>query len=281
MSIKLMSDILQHVDLPTNEKFVLLKLSDHADHDGRNAYPSLGRVAHECRLSKRTVQKIVAKLVKQEVLKIERNEQGGRGRPRVYTINVATARELHPLAPYGSEKGEIASPFSGEKGESHDGKGESQDTKGCNSSSPEPSLTVQENRQSEGATAIGQGALYAATTDPSDACEEFEPSAARRKRAVQLPPSWQPKTQTICWARSEGFDDEAIKRELAKFADHALAKGSTYRDWEAAFRTWLRRAQDYNAERDRAVQGNGRRGDSILDVGARVAARSANRTSDR
>jgi hypothetical protein len=75
-----------------------------------------------------------------------------------------------------------------------------------------------------------QSGLFADPPDPKDAFAALEPSAAKRTRAVQIPARWEPDPKTICWAKSEGFDDEAIRRELAKFADHALAKGSAYRD---------------------------------------------------
>lgn len=285
MSVKLMGDILQGVDLPTNRKFVLLKFADHADHDGRNAYPSLGRIAHECRLSKRLVRIVVAELVKEKILVIEANESGGRGKPRTYRIDVEQAKELHPLAPYRGDrktfsvalsdhkKGEIGSPFSSEKGESHDTKEESESTKRGKQDSAKPSKgTVKENRPRGGASSSDQLPLIG--DQPGDTSNQHRSGSDPPRRRKQLPEGWEPDVNTLT-ACKEGFDDEAIGRELARFSDHAREKDRVSRDWNAAFRNWLRKAQDFDAERGRSVKGNGREADGIIAAGARVAARRA------
>lgn len=276
MSVHLMGEIWQFVDLPTNWKIVLLKLADHADHDGKNAWPAVERVAHESGLSKRTVQRILAGLAVEGIIAVEKNAVGGRGKTRHYRIDVDQAKRLHPLAPYesdrtsrpaassGPKKNDTESPISSGKGDNGDPKGDSQNTKGCQSLSPEPSLTVQRTVHREAATESDQGRPF------------VEQETAEAKRAVQLPTHWEPDAQTVCWARGEAFDDEAIERELARFADHARTKGRACRDWNAAFRNWLRKAQDYDAERSRAFASDRRRGDGILDACARVAARRGN-----
>ncbi len=286
MSVKLMGDILRGVDLPTNRKFVLLKFADHADHDGRNAYPSLGRIAHECRLSKRLVRIVVAELVKEKILVIEGNESGGRGKPRNYRVDVEQAKELHPLAPYWGarkpfsvalsdhKKREIGSPFSSEKGESHDTKEESESTKRGKQDSAKPSRgTVQENRPRGGASSGDQLPLIG--DQPGDTLKQRRSGSDPPRRRKQLPEGWEPDVNTLISARKEGFDDEATRRELARFSDHAREKGRVSRDWNAAFRNWVRKAQDFDAERGRSVKGNGRDADGIIAAGARVAARRA------
>jgi hypothetical protein len=40
-----------------------------------------------------------------------------------------------------------------------------------------------------------------------------------------------------------------LQAELAKFRDHHAAKGSTFRDWSAALRTWLRNAAAFRDSR--------------------------------
>lgn len=45
-----------------------------------------------------------------------------------------------------------------------------------------------------------------------------------------------------------------LNRELEKFRDHHTAKGSVMKDWQAAFRTWLRNADEW-----RGRNGNGNR----------------------
>lgn len=56
------------------------------------------------------------------------------------------------------------------------------------------------------------------------------------KRATQLPSDWQPNDRHREMAVQDGLD---LNREAQQFKDHALANGKTYKDWDAAFRTWL------------------------------------------
>jgi hypothetical protein len=71
--------------------------------------------------------------------------------------------------------------------------------------------------------------------------------SARRKRrapATPLPDGWEPTDDHRQLAADQGVDCD---HEAAKFADHAAANDRRQRDWDAAFRTWLRRARDYGA----------------------------------
>ena len=59
----------------------------------------------------------------------------------------------------------------------------------------------------------------------------------RRSPETALPPDWKPPAA----ARApEGVD---LAYEADQFRDHHTAKGSRFVDWDAAFRTWLRRSQ--------------------------------------
>lgn len=60
-----------------------------------------------------------------------------------------------------------------------------------------------------------------------------------RKRATQLPDGWAPTPAHADLARELGVN---LNAERSQFADFHTAKGSTFKDWDAAFRTWLRNA---------------------------------------
>lgn len=60
-----------------------------------------------------------------------------------------------------------------------------------------------------------------------------------RKRATQLPSNWQPNDNHHTLAAELRVN---ANTEAAQFRDHHTAKGSTMKDWDAAFRTWLRNA---------------------------------------
>ena len=40
-----------------------------------------------------------------------------------------------------------------------------------------------------------------------------------------------------------------IAEQLCAFSDHHAAKGTTFKDWQAAFRTWLRNANRFGQQR--------------------------------
>lgn len=67
-----------------------------------------------------------------------------------------------------------------------------------------------------------------------------KPKAAKRK--CSLPDSWQPTDAHRAIASEVGAD---LNREALAFRDHAAANGRLQLDWDAAFRTWLRKSPDF------------------------------------
>lgn len=61
---------------------------------------------------------------------------------------------------------------------------------------------------------------------------------AAPKRAHQLPDDFTPNDTNRRIAAERGVD---LRRAFEQFADHHRAKGSTFKDWNLAFNTWLRR----------------------------------------
>lgn len=69
-----------------------------------------------------------------------------------------------------------------------------------------------------------------------------------RKRATRLPDGWKPDDVTnAALARAHPQVDLAV--ELAQFRDHAAAKGRTAKDWTAAWRMWVRKADQWRRDR--------------------------------
>ena len=62
------------------------------------------------------------------------------------------------------------------------------------------------------------------------------------KRAHALPDDWMPNDTHRQMA---GKSSLSVTDEQEKFSDYHKAKGSTMKDWDAAFRTWLRNAQKF------------------------------------
>lgn len=66
-----------------------------------------------------------------------------------------------------------------------------------------------------------------------------------KKKAAPLPDEWTPNETHQRIAAEERVN---LDRELAKFRDHAKANGRKQEDWDAAFRTWLRRASEFQKQ---------------------------------
>jgi hypothetical protein len=101
MSIRVMSAVWE-LDLPQNEKLILLAMADHADDRGV-CYPSVGRIAWKSGYSDRAVQLIMAALRSRHIIAPLGSIFGGRG--------LSTRYQIRP------EKGAKLSPFISEKGE--------------------------------------------------------------------------------------------------------------------------------------------------------------------
>ena len=70
--------------------------------------------------------------------------------------------------------------------------------------------------------------------DISDA--DASPSIKPSRKACQLPADFLPNEAGQALAAKHGL---ILQDELCRFTDHHLSKGSTFKDWQAAFRTWL------------------------------------------
>lgn len=69
-----------------------------------------------------------------------------------------------------------------------------------------------------------------------------ESTEKARKRAVSLPKDWTPTNAHTTLASELGLN---LSWEATQFTDKARAKGWTYKDWDAAFRNYLRNSQKY------------------------------------
>jgi hypothetical protein len=80
--------------------------------------------------------------------------------------------------------------------------------------------------------------------------EEREREIAPKKRASQIPDSWQPNKKHIAKASEDRTD---IAEAVESFRDHHQAKGSAMKSWDAAFNTWLRNAKKFADSRIVAI----------------------------
>ncbi len=86
MSVHVSSAVWLNERIRGTSKLVLLKLADCADDDGRNAYPSVARIARECGIGERSVQRILGGLINAGYLVVTREASAIIHRPTTYRV---------------------------------------------------------------------------------------------------------------------------------------------------------------------------------------------------
>lgn len=83
-------------------------------------------------------------------------------------------------------------------------------------------------------------------------------SASKRKPAAgeALPDDWQPVLTAAAQRIVDGWPPGWLDARIAEFRDHATDKGRKSKDWQAAFRTWITKADEW--QRQRGQHGNDR-----------------------
>ena len=65
------------------------------------------------------------------------------------------------------------------------------------------------------------------------------------KRAITLPDNWVPNEKNLQDAIDRDFTDKEIEHEAEQFRNYHHAKGSAFKSWDAAWRTWLGNARKF------------------------------------
>lgn len=93
----------------------------------------------------------------------------------------------------------------------------------------------------------------------------------RRRPEVPLPPDWVPSEKNLSDAAERQFSAMETEHEADRFRNHHTAKGSLFRDWDAAWRTWLGNARKFSGGRMafQASPGRHGQGSSIASIVAR------------
>ena len=73
-------------------------------------------------------------------------------------------------------------------------------------------------------------------------------SVAKATRARRLPDGWTPSPETVAAIR-EQHPYVDLRAEHVKFTDHFTANGKTMKDWNAAWRNWMRRSSEFTSNR--------------------------------
>src|SRR6476619_1834955 len=93
MSAKAMGRVWD-LDLPHNKRLVLLAMADHADHEGRNIYPSTNLIAWKTGYSARQVQRVIDTLIEDGILVIVAPARAQR--PVTYALDLSAGTIKEP-----------------------------------------------------------------------------------------------------------------------------------------------------------------------------------------
>lgn len=109
--------------------------------------------------------------------------------------------------------------------------------------------------------------------EPSKKREEPIGSSRKARRPeVPLPDDWVPSERNLADAAARNFTASRIEDEADRFRNYHLARGSRFRDWDAAWRTWLGNAGRFGgggAMAGAAFASGGGRGHSLASIVAR------------
>jgi uncharacterized protein YdaU (DUF1376 family) len=97
----------------------------------------------------------------------------------------------------------------------------------------------------------------------------------RRKPEIEIPEDWVPNDRNISDATDRGFSRAEIDHEADRFRNHHLSKQSRFRDWDAAWRTWLGNARKFESNNGMAGKARPARYGSGSSIASIVARRRA------
>jgi hypothetical protein len=129
-------------------------------------------------------------------------------------------------------------------------------TTSTNSTLPKPSGDFPESR--EKAPEILVPEQGAGSREQGTGSREVEARTRATKRGTRIPDDFAITDTDKAWAR-ENTPDAIPALETAKFVDHWRAKSgaaATKTDWTAAWRNWMRNAQDWSGNRGTGRTGN-------------------------
>lgn len=220
MSVKVMTAVFDRYPNGGGEMLLALALADHASDDGTRVFPSIKALAEKTRQSERSVQYQLRRMQEAGWLILVSAGNGGRSMSSEYRISLDWI------------KGAEIAPF--QKGAIDDVKGANDGTKGCNPRQERVQPIAPANNHHESSinhqvTVIGADAPKATSA-----------------RATILPTGFMPNETAEQLAGELGLD---LADEQAAFEDHHAAKGTTFKDWQAGFRTWLRNSSKFRQAR--------------------------------
>jgi hypothetical protein len=114
------------------------------------------------------------------------------------------------------------------------------------------SVTVSEPESltdpAENPTTATENPTNSVPSKPGTQEELKEPNPSRRKQQTPIGDDFSVTDEMRQWARDSGLEVDLVY-ETAQFRDHAIAHDRRARNWEAAWRTWIRKAEEIRLAR--------------------------------
>ncbi len=246
----------QKTGSPTR-KLILLLLADRGGDDGY-CWPSLKTIAEDCELEKRSVIRNLKRLEDDGFIRIVKRKVDGVYLQNHYVLNLHDGAQNVPPAGGSGTESPVVSPEVGVVSESHQGS----DTKSpgvVSQSHPNQSIEPVSEPKKENCLKESRG-------------EAEEPTAQKRADAPkEKKRSFNLSTKLPYSKLSEAYRrmlyGYAITRDGAEqyqaFIDFHAAKGSAFKDWAAAYRTWLRNVAKYGGTLSQPREVTGQRGEAL------------------
>jgi hypothetical protein len=244
VAISVMNWVWTHSRSRHGARLTLLAIADCASGDGGNAWPSVAEIKRKAGLSERAVHSALADLVKLGELEIQYNA-GPKGCNRYRVVMTCTPAESAP--PQNLHPADTAPPQDTQGSESSQATTQTP----AESAPPADSAPPQNPQPPPAESADGTVNEPKPKNSPSESSSDTpEPKPARRKRAARpatyIPDDFAVTAEMIQWALRE-VPTVDWRYQTKKFIDHwRQTSGSNARksDWEAAWRNWLRRADE-------------------------------------
>jgi hypothetical protein len=203
-------------------KIVLYWIADHHNGETGACFPSIKRLSKCCEMAPRSIHSHIDALVAANVLKVVgRVRDDGAQTSNEYHLNLIETQE---------------------------------NTKKSKEAQQRPEGVQNLHR---GGADIAEGPMQnLQTINLGNINLGIEPSiAAQNKRACTLPEGWVVSNKNIQDALERNFSNEEIKHESHQFSNYHFSKGTKFKDWDAAWRTWLGNSRKFTKARSSRPSG--------------------------
>lgn len=203
------------------QKAVLISLADQANDDGY-CWPSIKTIGTRTCLSDRAVQGAIKWLIAARLLRTSTRS----GTSTVYQLTPAAYAPPQEMRPAD------AAP------------------RGAGNAPPPPQLLHPTPADAAPKPSMNRNLNHQGTVIVGAQAHNLPPPPVRR--ASGLPADFSPDATAQQLAQSFGLN---LPEQLAAFVDHHTAKGSVFKDWQAALRNWLRNGRRFGQQQVRLGAG--------------------------